>query len=395
MGSFFVPHDLQAPVTGAAGGPLSGLQAAVKDMYAIAGYRTGGGSPAWYERASPADRHCSAVQALLDAGATIIGKTICDEFFYSIAGMNAHYGTPANVRAPGRIPGGSSSGSAAAVAAGACDFALGSDTGGSVRIPASLCGIYGIRTTHGLVPVDGLMEMAPSFDTVGWFAPSAGVLRTVGGVLLSSERLVPQAISTLLVAEDAFEEADRDLADLLIDAIGTIGKSLAPPKKIRIAPKGLESWREAFRVVQAFEVWQVYGAFIEQHAPRIGPDVADRLKAASEITKEEADAARVAVSEARQYLLVQAPPGTIIALPTSPSIAPKIESSPDYFSGYRTRTMRLTCIAGLGGLPQISIPIGSVSGCPVGLSLISWRGGDGVLLDAAVSLARLCGAFQA
>lgn len=395
MGSFFVPHDLQAPVQGAASGPLSGLQAAIKDMYAIAGYRTGGGSPAWYERALPAERHCSIVQALLEAGATLVGKTICDEFFYSIAGMNAHYGTPTNVRAPGRVPGGSSSGSAAAVAAGACDFALGSDTGGSVRIPASLCGIYGIRTTHGRLPVDGLMEMAPSFDTVGWFAPNAGVLRKVGGVLLSKEQCVPHAVSTLLVAEDAFEEADLDLQGVLTEALGMIGKFLASPQRIRIAPNGLETWREAFRVIQAFEVWRVYGAFVEQYRPDIGPDVADRMRAASKVTKEEADAARETASEARQHLLAQVIPGTIVALPTSPCIAPKIESSPDYFATYRTRTMRLTCIAGLGGLPQISIPIGSVSGCPAGLSLVGWRGGDEVLLDTTVALARFCGAFQA
>ena len=168
--SAFVPHDLKAPLTGAASGPLAGLTAAVKDMYAIAGERAGGGNPDWLAQAQPATANCSAVQKLLDAGATIVGKTICDEFFYSVAGINAHYGTPANIRAPGRIPGGSSSGSAAAVAAGACDFALGSDTGGSVRIPASLCGLYGIRTTHGRVDLTGAMAMAPSFDVGGWFA---------------------------------------------------------------------------------------------------------------------------------------------------------------------------------------------------------------------------------
>jgi len=309
--------------------------------------------------------------------------------------MNAHYGTPTNVRAPGRIPGGSSSGSAAAVAAGACDFALGSDTGGSVRIPASLCGIYGIRTTHGRLPVDGLMKMAPSFDTVGWFAPSAGVFRKVGGVLLSNERRVPGEVLALLVAEDAFEEADHELRRVLTEALDTIGEVLAPRQKIRIAPKDLETWREAFRLVQAFEVWQVYGAFVAQYRPQLGPDVADRMRAASKVTKEEADAAREVACEARQHLLAQVPPGKIVALPTAPCIAPKVESSPDYFATYRTRTMRLTCIAGLGGLPQISIPIASVSGCPVGLSLVGWRGGDEVLLDTAVTLARFCGAFQA
>ena len=133
--SFFVPHDLAAPIVGANTGPLAGLTCAVKDLYDVAGSRTGGGSPDWLAAQKPAAKHAAAVQKLLDAGATIVGKTICDEFFYSVSGANHHYGTPENLRAPGRMPGGSSSGSAAATAAGACDIALGSDTGGSVRLP--------------------------------------------------------------------------------------------------------------------------------------------------------------------------------------------------------------------------------------------------------------------
>ena len=162
MSGFFVPHDLKAPIKGAAEGPLAGLSAAVKDLYAIAGERSGAGNPDWLAQAPTANKHASAVEKLLAAGATVIGKTITDEFFYSVTGMNAHYGTPPNLRAPGRIPGGSSSGSAAATAAGCCDFALGSDTGGSVRVPASFCGLYGIRTTHSRIDTTGAMDMSPS-----------------------------------------------------------------------------------------------------------------------------------------------------------------------------------------------------------------------------------------
>jgi amidase len=159
--SAFVPHDLSAPMTGAGAGPLSGLTAAVKDMYDIAGYRTGGGSPDWLAAQVPAGSNSAAVARILAAGASIVGKTVCDEFFYSVSGANAHYGTPLNPRAPERLPGGSSSGSASATAAGACDFALGSDTGGSVRVPAAFCGVYGIRPTHGRVDLAGAMPMAP------------------------------------------------------------------------------------------------------------------------------------------------------------------------------------------------------------------------------------------
>src|SRR5215472_1554424 len=182
--SAFVPHDIKAPIAGAANGPLAGLTCAVKDMYDIPGYRTGGGSPEWLAEASEATSPAAAVRRVLDAGATIIGKTICDEFFFSVTGANAHYGTPVNPRAPGRLPGGSSSGSAAATAAGTCDFALGSDTGGSVRVPASFCGLYGIRPTHGRVDLSGAMAMAPSFDVAGWFATGPGVFRRVGEALL-------------------------------------------------------------------------------------------------------------------------------------------------------------------------------------------------------------------
>src|SRR5713226_9258118 len=159
-GSFFVPHDIEAPIAGSASGPLAGFTAVVKDLYDIAGMRTGGGSPEWLAAQQPARTHAAAVEKILAAGATITGKTICDEFFYSGSGISSHYGTPVNVRAPGRIPGGSSSGSAAATAANACDFALGSDTGGSVRMPASFCGIYGLRPTHGRIDLAGAIAMA-------------------------------------------------------------------------------------------------------------------------------------------------------------------------------------------------------------------------------------------
>jgi amidase len=390
MSGFFVPHDLKAPLKGAAAGPLAGLSAVVKDMYAIAGERSGAGNPDWLANASPAAAHCGVVQKLLDAGATITGKTICDEFFYSVAGQNAHYGTPRNIRAPGRIPGGSSSGSAAATAAGACDFALGSDTGGSVRIPASLCGLYGIRTTHGRIDTKGVMDMSPSFDTVGWFAQSAGVCRKVGGVLLD-KRTTAAPIQKLVVAHDGFTEADDAVAYFLRDALTEMLPALPKPQHVRFAPDGLDAWREAVRIIQAYEIWQIYGTFVAEKRPRFGPGVADRMRAASKTTKAEADDARAIHATARETIRAQIAPGTILALPTAPCIAPKTDSTAAEFDAYRTRVMRLTCIAGLGGLPQISIPAGTVAGCPVGLSFVGWAGGDEALLDLACSLSKYCG----
>jgi amidase len=398
MSGFFVPHDLKVPLKGAANGPLAGLSAVVKDMYDIAGERTGAGNPDWLANTKPATAHAAAVEKLLAAGATITGKTICDEFFYSVAGVNAHYGTPANIRAPGRIPGGSSSGSAAATAAGACDLALGSDTGGSVRIPASLCGLYGIRTTHGRVDARGAMDMAPSFDTVGWFAATAGVFRRVGAVLLGSTG-TGAPVGKLLVADDAFAEADETVASLLRNALKAVAGVLPPPLHGRIAATGLEHpldvWREAVRVIQAHEIWHIYGPFVTAKHPRFGPGVAERMQIASKITKADADTARKVHDNARDHIRAHVPPGTIVALPSAPCIAPRIDTPAEAMEGYRVRVMRLTCIAGLGGLPQVSIPIGTVAGCPVGLSFIGWAGGDEALLDLVVTLAKYCGIERA
>jgi amidase len=386
---FFVPHDLAAPLAGAREGPLAGLTCAVKDMYDIAGERTGAGNPDWLAGQAPASHNAAAIQRLLDAGATIIGKTICDEFFYSVAGANAHYGTPANVRAPGRLPGGSSSGSAAAAAAGACDFALGSDTGGSVRIPAALCGLYGIRPTQGRTDLTGAMAMSPTFDTIGWLAAGPGVFRRIGPVLLDHARS-EAVIGNLVIADDAFAEADAPVAALLRDALGAMDV-LPKAQRDRIAPGGLDPWREAVRLIQAYEIWRVYGSFVEHKRPRFGPGVADRMQFAATVTPAQADAARATHAAARDHLHALIAPGTVVALPSAPCIAPRVDTPAQGLESYRLRVMRLTCIAGLGGLPQVSIPIGSIDGCPVGLSFIAWAGGDEALLELAVRLARCCG----
>ena len=389
-GGWFVPHDIAAPVAGASSGPLAGLTAAVKDSFNVAGSCTGGGSPEWLAEQWPAAGHAEAVAALLDAGATVVGKTVCDEFFYSLSGENAHYGTPVNVRAGGHVPGGSSSGSAAAVAAGVCDLALGTDTGGSIRVPAAFCGIYGMRPTHGRVACGGLMPMAPSFDTVGWFAAGPGVLRAGGAVLLDDRR-VDAPVSALIVADDAFEQADgaaTEVARAFLDAAGAV---LPAARHERVAPDGLDEWREAFRIVQAAEVWRTYGAFIERVRPALGPGIAERMAAAAQIDEDELRAGRAAAARADAHLQGLVAPGTVIALPTAPSIAPTIASRGASSDQFRVRCLRLTCIAGLGGLPQISVPAGIIDGCPLGVSLIGWRGGDERLLDVAVALAAHCG----
>ena len=388
--SCFVPHDLAAPLKGAASGPLAGLSAVVKDMYDIAGERTGCGSPEWLATHPPAARNCPPVQKILDAGATIIGKTVCDEYFYSVSGANAHYGTPVNMRAPGRLPGGSSAGSAAACGAGLCDFALGSDTGGSVRVPASFNGIYGLRPTHERIEHSGVADMAPSFDVPGWFAATPGVFRKVGAVLLDNRRVAAQ-IDRVVVLEDAFAQAEEPVADLLRTLLEFMSDDLPGMAHGRIAPDGFDPWREAFRIVQAYETWQTFGAFVTKHRPNIGPGVKERMQFASTVTSAQADASREVVNKARDHIRQIVVPGTVLALPTAPSIAPKIEISGAELEEFRTRVMRLTCTSGISGLPQMNIPGGTINGCPIGLSFIGWAGGDEALLDLACELSRHCG----
>lgn len=387
--SAFVPHDIARPIAGAAAGPLAGLTFAVKDMYDIAGERTGGGSPRWLETHPPAEKNALAVQRLLSAGATLIGKTICDEFFFSLTGSSAHYGAPINPRAPGRLPGGSSAGSAAATAAGACDFALGSDTGGSVRIPAALCGIYGVRPTHGRVDMRGAMPMSPTFDVAGWFAQGPGLLRNVGAALLGGIGRKAK-IDRLIMAGDALAQADAEIGPLLRSFLQRASDLLPAPQPLAIAPEGFDTWRDCFRVIQGYEVWQHYGEFITVHRPQFGPGIRERMAYASGVTRPEVDAARAVLMHLRSGLRRTIERGTVVCLPTAPCMAPEINASIATLDEFRTRAMALTCIAGIGGLPQVTLPIGTVAGCPVGASFIGWAGGDEALLELVTVLGPRC-----
>lgn len=391
--SVFVPHDLEKPLPGKYGGPLDGLTAVIKDMYDIAGTRTGAGCPGWLAVQKRATKHAAAVANLLGAGASVIGKTVCDELFYSVTGINAHYGMPVNPRAPGRIPGGSSAGSAAAVAAGIADIGLGSDTGGSVRIPAALNGVWGLRTSTGRVDATGEMAMAPSFDAAGWFTSGPGLLRKVGHVLLEGQS-VRASIQHLLIADDAFAEADAPVAALVRKCVDDMTELPAQRSGVRLAGEsegGLDAWRETFRLIQARETWITYKDFIERENPKLGPGVRQRFEIARAVTPAQETAERTKREKILERIFGLVTPGTIIALPSAPCIAPMATSSMEQFEHYRLRVMRLVVTAGIAGLPQINVPIGTVGGCPVGLGLIGWRGGDEALLDLAVALGARCG----
>ncbi|MFC0406897.1 amidase [Roseomonas elaeocarpi] len=371
-------HGPQPRLAGTPGGPLAGLSFAAKDLFDVAGFPTGAGNPDWARTHPVPQRHAAAVAAMLRAGAELIGKTQTDELAFSLNGENAHYGTPVNPRAPGRIPGGSSSGSASAVAGGLVDTALGTDTGGSVRVPASYCGLFGIRTTHGAVSVAGLVPLALRFDTVGWFARDADTLRRLGPVLLPEGSAPPAA--RLVVPRDAFALADSAVGAALVPALEALCARL-PATEAVLAPRGLAAWMAAFRTLQMRDIWRTHGAWIERTQPRFGPGVRERFAASAKITDAAVAEAEATQAEVRARLDELLLPATLLVLPSAPGIAPRLNTPPAELDEFRARAMSLTCIAGLGGLPQVSVPLGEVEGCPVGLSFIAPRGADRALLD--------------
>lgn len=349
---------------------LSGLRFAVKDLIDIAGDVTGCGNPDWRRTHRPASRHAPVVEHLLSAGACFSGKTITDELAFSLEGANAHYGTPVNPRCPGRLPGGSSSGSAVGVAGDLVDVALGTDTGGSVRVPASFCGVFGFRPSHGRVPLDGVMPFAPSYDTVGWFARDAGLLARVGSVLLDGHSRPPPR--RLLLARDAFALCDPPCAAALLAA----ARKLPIEAEITLFEGEEERWREAYRVLQGAEIWSSLGAWIAATKPRFGAAIALRFADAAQITSEQvAEFApmRRRIAERVERLLE---PDAALLLPTAPCIALRPDLSDIEIGDFYRRALTLSCVAGHAGLPQLSLPAAQVEGCPLGLSLLGAPGAD-------------------
>lgn len=374
-----------AAAKGAAGGPFAGLTFGAKDIYDIAGHRTGFGSPQWLETHGPAARTAPAVQALLDAGADLVGRTHTDELTYSLNGENAHYGTPVNVNAPGRIPGGSSSGSAAAVAGGLVDFALGSDTGGSVRAPASFCGIYGMRPTHGRVALEGACPLAASFDTGGWFARDPALLERVGQVLLGES--AAGTPGKLLMAEDALRIAGSTVSGALQPAVERIQALLGKAQPVTVSEEGLPQWFQVFRVLQGAEVWAQHGEWVTRVKPKLGPGVKERVEWTATIAARDVDAAKQKREQIARRMDELLADNAVLVLPTLPGIAPRLNTPSAELDDFRGFAMSLLCIAGLARLPQVSLPLGRVDGCPVGLSLVASRGGDTMLLALARTLA--------
>lgn len=378
-------------------GPLDGLRFAVKDTIDMAGFKTGCGNPTWRDSHPAAVVHAVCIEQLLLAGARCVGKTISDELAFSLLGENYFYGTPLNAHAPARVPGGSSSGSASAVACGLVDFALGTDTGGSIRVPASNCGIWGFRPSHGLVSVAGVSPLAPSFDTVGILAPNADVLAKAALVLLAASPMSSREPTTIHLVREAFDLADADIQQSLSQPLQrlreTFGDVVRESSLQELvgdnAGHSFASWVDSFCVIQWAEIESCLGAWIVNARPEFGPETAASFQLIKQL-----DRRRVGEGMQRRERYFQSlhkflGPEELLCIPTTPALAPRKGDPPRRSSsgtGYYPRTLSLTSVAGMCRLPQISLPITDAGGVPVGLSLLARHGQDSFLLQAAKSV---------
>ena len=378
-------HEEGGPLVASTGqGPLAHVRTAVKDLFAVAGQRVGAGNPAWLAEARPEPAHADAVRRLLNAGAELTGIAQTDELAFSLAGTNAHYGTPVNPAAPGRITGGSSSGPAAAVARGWADLGLATDTAGSIRVPASYCGLYGWRPTHGATPTGGLLALAPSFDTAGLLARDPALLRTAAEVLLPPDD-DPVPVAELMVDEELASHAEPEVRASFEAACRALSLRTELPltRTSTGAAEHLEEWLAAFRTVQAAEAWERHGAWITRHLGALAPDVAGRFENGRRVSAAERAQAEQVLAGARKALDAVPPPGSALLLPATSGPALHAGAPSEEVEAVRAATLRLTCLASLAGLPAVVAPLLRVRSLPVGLCALGAPGTDRALLDLA------------
>lgn len=378
----FMPFP-EADVPHAATGPLHGLRFAVKDLFDVAGYPTGGGNPHVLAMSGIKTSTAPAVQCLLDAGAAFVGKTQTDELAFSMNGKNAHYGSPVNGAAPERISGGSSSGSASAVSHGLCDFALGTDTGGSVRAPASHCGLFGIRPTHARVSLSQCMALSDSLDTCGYFARDIGTFARVADVLLGADTRALPAAPRLLLARDILGLATAGAREALSPVFARIESALGKATAVDAADRAMDDLYWAFRYVQGWEAWVSDGEKIEQYGLQLGADVAARFAFSKGVTAGQyAEATEVRRAFTAHLAALLGDDGVLL-MPTMPDIAPLSDAAGQTLEDYRNLSVQMLCLAGLSGFPQVSLPLARRDGAPLGVSLLGPAGSDRSLIAFA------------
>lgn len=361
-------------IAGAEDQPLSGETVAVKDLFAVAGVTRSGGVKQYLAEQEPQTESACAVGCLLEAGASVTGVTHTDQFAFGLAGQNSDWGTPVNLAAPTRIPGGSSSGSAAAVRHGWSSVGLGTDTAGSIRVPSSYQGLWGFRPTHGSVSDEGVLALAPSFDTVSWLTRDSATLRAVGDVLLPADTTTAPKNATW--SRDVVAAADHAVREKIERVAQTLDAEELP------ALPDLANWTAAFRTVQAYEAWAEHGEWITMHPNALSDDVATRFAAGRDVTDEQLSAAWDVLHAARSTM-TELLAGRYLVLPTVGSPTPRLNATPAEVDSHRQGTLRLTTLASLTGFPAITIPALSLDGAPLGVSLISSAGSDRELLALA------------
>lgn len=372
-----------APVIRQKGELLAGLALAVKDVFDVSGMRMGAGNPVWLEHSTPASHTATAVQLLLEQGALWVGKKVTDELTYSLSGMNRHYGAPKNPAAPGRMTGGSSSGSAAVVAAHYADIALGTDCGGSIRLPASYCGLWGFRPTFGRISNHGCMTLAHSFDTVGWFTRDWRTSLRVFEVLAHTQSRHQDRVRSFTVPLFVLALLDERIRTAFTHLLDRLQQHVRVSDCLHDSHEA-EIRAAALRTLQAAEAWQQHGAWVDTHGASLGGDVRIRFNHAKQITREAVSRAqreRTKAGSTFNQLLDQ--PGTFLLMPTVSTVAPWIDSDAELVESIRRDAQKMLCLAGLAGLPQISFPWMTIDGAPIGLSIIGARGKDEAVYGAA------------
>jgi len=383
----FMPYP-SSPVAHAATGPLSGLSFAAKDIYHVKGYPTSGGQPMLMALWGVQDRTAPVVQSLLDAGARFVGKTVTDELAFSMNGQNAHYGAPINGAVAERISGGSSSGSASAVSNRLCDFALGSDTGGSVRAPANHCGLVGMRPSQGRISLQDTMALSPSLDTCGWFARDVPTFARVAQVLLGDDaQPLPKQIR-LLAPSDMWALAIPGALKALKPVRQKIEQCLGKAKTVRVMNDDMDTMYWHFRAIQGREAWDVHGGFLQRFRPVLGAAVAQRFDWSSKVTDDQVAKARAFREVWRAHMQDFLGTDGVLLMPTMPDVAPLIRQTDAELEVYRNRATSLLCVAGMAGLPQVSLPLASHQGAPLGISLVGPEGSDRSLVKLAEHIYR-------
>lgn len=375
LGAISVVLNEVADVTG----PLSGATFVVKENIDVAGHISTNGHPQWSATHGPARANAAVVDRLLGAGARLVGKTHMDEMAYSLMGANPHYGAPINPAAPERHAGGSSSGSAVAVAAALVNFALGTDTAGSCRAPAAFCGVYGFRSSHGAISMEGVAPLAPSLDAIGWFARDLPCMTAVGDILLP-EDADARGFEEGVLLSDAFSGAETQFAAAAAPAIDLLKSG--PWREGRLDDEFFRAALGHFRNLQAHEAWASHGAWITTHHPTFGKGVEERFAISAKVTVEQKKAAEAFREEARKKIDALLGEKGFLVVPTAPFRSPLLTESEEQLDAKRYQMMRLFLIASYFSLPQISLPL-PASEAPVALSFIGRRGSDRQLLALA------------